>query len=580
MTFTTELSRRPVLWERGAAAWYGLLVAALLGAGLCPSAAFSQADFKMILTPQLSQIQLGPGSRSILDFQLSNTDKTSPLRARVFLSDIRQGVRGQYLLSDTTTAYSCIAWMQLKDTLIEVAAGETRDIKVPIQIPGSARGGAYGAVVFELLPRAEASRAERPQASATYRFKIPAYVEISIKRTGGSLRRLKAGEIIIETAADDKELAKQYGNDYFLVASEIENTGNVLLEVRGRVIIRDGVGHLVKYVPLGAGRGAILPGAKTKLRSILKRLSPGKYTIRSIVQYGGHSPAISQTTYAVTRSSTSRVGGVDVSAPVEIDIRPEIIRLAAPVKSFRAFGLTLINREATPVAVRVALGQFYHDIDGQVWTGAATDTGRSVVRWLTYAPDSLLIEPNRPQNLRISLNVPDSAAGGYYGCVLLIAKPLDSTGAPQNAIPSELTVPIYLVVSPGLEYKGEIDDIEIERPGGRGVAIKTVFRNAGNVHTTAAGSITIQKLSEDRSVLDSMVVLSKPTYEDVGVVGIESDSVLILPSERRMLTSQTMEQMPAGKYKAIVQIAYGPKQPPVTKEKEFVVEKEVQKDEE
>jgi hypothetical protein len=556
------------------------LVAAFAAAVLFASTASSQADFKILLTPQLSQVQLGPGSRSVLNFQLSNTDKASSLRARVFLSDIYQGARGQYLLSDTATAYSCVAWMQLKDTLVDVAPGATQNIKVPVQVPGSARGGAYGAVVFELLPRQEAATAERPQASAMYRFKIPAYVEISIRRTGGSLRRLKAGDIIIQTPQDSPELAKEYGKDYFLVASEIENTGNILLEARGRITIRDPEGRLVKYVPLGAGRGAILPGAKTKLRSILKRLNPGKYTIRSIVQYGGHSPAISQTTYEITHSSTSRVGGIDVSAPVEIDVRPEIIRLAAPVKSFRAFGLTLLNRESNPVAINVRIGQFYHDIDGQEWTAASSDSGRSLARWLTYEPDSIVIPPNRQQNLRISLKVPDSAAGGYYGCVLLIAKPLDSTGAPGKAIPAELSVPIYVVVSPGLKYKGEIDNVEIDRPGGRGVAIKAVFRNTGNIHATASGTVLIQKWSEDKSVIDSLIVLSKPTYEDVGTVALEADSVLILPGERRMITSQTMEQMPVGKYKAVVQISFGPKQPPVTKEKEFVVEKPVEKNEE
>lgn len=207
------------------------------------------------------------------------------------------------------------------------------------------------------------------------------------------------------------------------------------------------------------------------------------------------------------------------------------------------------------------------------------DSGRTIKRWMTYEPDSVTIGPSRQQNVRLTLNVPDSAAGGYYGCVLLIARPLDSAGAPTTAIPAELNVPIYLVVNPGSQYSGEIDNVEADRTGG-GVTFKIVARNTGNIHTVATGSVTVQKWAEDKSVIDSLIVLSKPTFEDVGTVAIEVDSVFILPGERHMLSSQTVERLPVGKYKAIVQVAFGPKQSPVTKEKEFVITKPVEQKEE
>ncbi|HUU46531.1 MAG TPA: hypothetical protein VM118_12440 [Acidobacteriota bacterium] len=571
MIGTTNGNRRPVFSGRGAVALMAVLSALLIHAGIGAEVASAQADLSVTLSPQLIKAELRPGARTTFKIQLTNTDPARPLRVRAFVKDIKQGARGQYLLSDTLTPYSCVDWLQLEDTLFEIAVGGAYEVNVPVVVPPRASGGGYGAVVFELLPR-EPERVGTPQASTTFRFQIPAFFELAIKTFGGGRKRLRSGEMIVQTAEDSPDLVDTYGPDKMLVATEIENIGDVLLEVKGQVFIRDADRRLVKLVPLGAGRGAILPGARTFLRSIVKRLNPGEYTIRAVIQYGGYAPAVSQSTFEVGRTGGGRVSGAEITMPLEIAMRPEQIELNAPARSFRSFGVTLINREPFPIGLDVKLGQFYCDLDGTRWTVPFADSGRTLAPWLTFEPTEAVIEPGRQQNIRVNIQVPDSVAGGYYNALLITARSLDSIAEDTvGSIPSELSFPIYLTVAPGLEYSGEIEEIEVEETEGSGVTFKVIVRNTGNIHTLARGSIAVQRWSEDVSAIDSLVVLSKPTFENVGAVDIEPDSTWILPNEHRMLTSESIRGIPPGRYKAIARVSFHPRQPEVVKEKEFVV---------
>lgn len=557
--------RRPAPSGAGAA---GALLALLLALVL-PATAAAQADFGILLSPQLAQLEISPGARTVLTFHVANTNKEKPLRVLLFPRDIRQGARGQYLLSDTAMSYSCISWLELKDSVLEIPPNGSQELTVPLRVPPGAMGGAYGAIVFEVLPPDDAAPAPGVMARATYKFQVPAFIEVLVKRSGGVLRRLRSGDIVVQTADQSEELAKSHGPDQMLVAAEIENIGNVLVEAHGRIFIRDAQGRLAKLVPLGAGRGAILPGAKTVLRSIIKRLNPGTYSARAIVQYGGFSPAISEATFEVGRTSGARVGSATTSLPFEVDLRPPDVRLTAPVGSFRVFGVTLLNRETIPLRVTTKVEQFYHDHEGQLWTAPAMDTGRTIAPWITFDPVEFTLEPNRPQSVRAQITLPDSANGGYYGCLTFVAEKLDSAA---KGIPTELNVPVSLTVPPDLQYAGEVAGIEIERNTNGGVTLRPMVRNTGNIHTIPSGSVVIQKWSDQTSAIDSMIVLSKPTFEDVGAVAIETDSTIILPGERRLLSTQTMENLPVGRYRAVAQVRFGGTAPPVIKEKEFVID--------
>lgn len=530
------------------------------------------AQFHVQLSPQLVATEVKPGQRGMLEFELINPDDEVDLDVKVRSSSIMQGSTGEYLLADSTQPQSCEAWIHLQDSAYVLPAGRAIKIPVGLVVPTDATGGGYGAVVFEVIPPQDAAAEEGAMtARMQYRFQMPAWLELKIKRSYGSKEMLKVNEITMSNTSEHPQYKQRFGDMGLIVDAMVENTGNVHVFTTGRLILRDENNSLVADTRLGSGRGAVLPGATTRLRTITRMPRPGQYTVKAIVDYGGRSHATGQTTLEVDRKMLSQVGEASFSIPLEVEVKPEVIDLSAPVRAYRPFGATIINREKFPIDVKVRPGQLYHDIDGELWTTDNADSGRAVASWMEYEPKQFSIRPGRSQNIRVTLNVPEDAGGGYYGALQVTARPVDTVSEAGGFLPSELTLPIYLTVPPALDKAGEIAALDVDRSVRGGVTLKATFQNAGNVHVTARGAATIQRWVEKQTGSGEIIVMDEARFEDVGRVGIEPDTVLIFPGEKRMLSSETMEQLPPGRYRAKLEIYYGAKDP-ATVEKEFVVE--------
>ncbi len=529
----------------------------------------AHGQFDVLLSPQVAQLELRPGSRSMVIFELTNQERELTLSVKLYAKDTYQGARGEYKLSDTAMPYSCVDWLVLPDTLIEIAPGKTNQVAVGIEVPSRAVGGAYGAVVFELLPKIQ--RGEEPDAMATrfqYRFQVPSWIEITVKRSVGARRRLMPGEITVTLTSEIPALKKRFGDQGMRVSMEVENTGNIHVFTEGRLIIRDENRRLVRDTRLGSGRGLVLPGAKTPLRSIMPLPKPGQYTIKAFVSYGGRSPAIAQTTFEISADRRSRVGESEVALPLYLEFRPEKYDHSVPAGGFRTFAVSMMNREESPVTVDVSLGQLTYTGEGQMWVSEEEpDTGRSCTPWLTADPPQFSLEANRRQNVRVTVAVPDTAAGGYYGCVVLNARSTIDTG--EAKLPSPLYVPVYVTVPPDIEHGGEIVDVNFDQTG-QAVTLKTEFRNTGNIHEILRGSARIQMWVVPEKV-EGVEIMDTARFENLVQIPLETDSTYVLPGGKRVITSQTMEGLPAGQYRAEVTVHYGGKAP-AKLEREFVVE--------
>ncbi len=548
----------------------GVRILIVIAVHMVAASGFSQFHFQ--LSPQLVTQSVSPGSRGGLEFELRNPSRETDLKIRISASHVTQRVGGEYLLSDSAVPHSCADWIELPDTLLDLPAGKTIKAYAGVKVPSSAVGGAYGAVVFEVVPpRDDKSEDGAMAVSMKYRFQIPAWLELKVKRSFGSREMLKVNDITMSNTSEHPQYKQRFGDMGLIVDAMVENTGNVHVFTTGRLILRDENNSLVADTRLGSGRGAVLPGATTRLRTITRMPRPGQYTVKAIVDYGGRSHATGQTTLEVDRKMLSRVGEASFSIPLEVEIKPEVVELSAPVRAYRPFGATIINREDFPIDVEVRPGQLYHDIDGELWTTENADSGRAVAGWMDYDPKQFSIRPGRSQNIRVSLNVPEDAGGGYYGALLVTARPVDTVSESGEFLPSELTLPIYLTVPPAIDKAGEIAALDVDQSVGGGVTLKATFQNAGNIHVTTRGAATIQRWMEKQAGSGEIIVMDEARFEDVGRVGIEPDTVLIFPGEKRMLSSETMEQLPPGRYRAKLEIYYGAKDPATT-EKEFVVE--------
>ena len=526
-----------------------------------------RCQFDVSLVPHVTEMKLKRGQRTFVPFELTNENKDKPVSVRVFARDMSQGNRGQYILSDTLMPYSCVPWLTLPDTLIVIGPGEKREIPVEIRVPLGATGGAYGAVVFEMVPETPGGLRGVPGLySLDYTFQLPAWIEITIESARAARGRLTPVAVTVVPTADIPQLLKKYGDRGMVITAEVENTGDIHVFTKGRLIIRDENRRLIRDTRLGSGRGAVLPGVRTSLRTITKLPPPGKYVVKAFVEYGGRSPAIAQASFEITSERAARTGELGIALPLYIDLRPEEFEPSIPVGGFRVMSLSLLNREQEPVAVEVGLGQISHDENGQMWVSEEkVDSGRTCASWLTVEPRSFVLNPNRRKNVRITLKVPDAATGGYYSCIVVNTRLASDTGS--STLPTPIYCPILLSVPPDFEFGGEIVHVDVEHPVESAVMFKTEFRNTGNIHAIISGGVSLERWTEPEEI-PGLVVTDTARYEMVGVFQLETDSTYILPGETRMVSSPSVDGLPEGRYRAQIKILYGSETPAVM-EKEF-----------
>jgi hypothetical protein len=466
--------------------------------------------------------------------------------------------------------YSCVDWLTLPDSLIEIEPGQAQQISIEVKVPLNARGGAYGAVVFEIMPETPLGPRGVPGLySQDYRFQLPGWIEITIESARAARGRLTPTTLTVVPTADIPQMLEQFGDRGMVVTAEVENTGDIHVFTEGRLIIRDENRRLIRDTRLGSGRGAILPGAKSTLTTITRLPPPGKYVIKSVVDYGGRSPAISQASFEISPKGKAQAGESEAALPLYIDMRPEDFKPSIPVGGFRVMTLSLLNREQEPVAVDVALGQISHDEKGHMWVAEEkADSGRTCASWLTMEPRSFVLEPNGRKNIRVTLKVPDAAAGGYYSCVVVNTRPASETAS--TSLPSPIYCPILLSVPPDFEFGGEIVNVDVEHPVESAVMLKTRFRNTGNIHAIITGVASLERWTEPGEI-PGLVVIDTARYESVGMFKLETDSTYVLPGETRAVPSPSVDGLPGGKYRARIAILYGSEKPAVI-EKEFNIE--------
>lgn len=523
----------------------------------------------VLMSPQVAQLELRPGSRSVVTFELTNQERDLILSVKVFAMDSYQGAHGEYKLSDSALPYSCVDWLVLPDTVIEIEPGRTRQVAVGVEVPSKAVGGAYGAVVFEFVPAA--GQTADPGAMATrfdYRFQVPSWLEITVKRATGARRMLVPGDISVTPTSEIPDLKERFGDRGLRISIDAENTGNIHVFTQGRLIIRDENRRLVRDTRMGGGRGLVLPGTKVALRSIVEAPKPGKYTLKTFIDYGGRSPAIAQTTFEITADKKSSVGSSEVAMPLYLEYRPEIIESSIPAGGFRTFAVNMMNREAAPVAIDVQLAGLTFTDDGQIWIPEEeTEIDRSCTPWLTVDPPQFTLDANRRQNMRVSLAVPDTASGGYYACIILNA--YQTADSVKKGLASPVYIPVYVTVPPNIELGGKIVAVNTEQGAGD-ISLNVKFQNTGNIHEIVVGRANIQKWVEPEAV-EGIEVVDTARFENLVSFALLTDSTYILPGKTRLISSQSVQGLAPGRYRAEVIVRYGGKEP-AKKEHEFFVD--------
>jgi hypothetical protein len=515
----------------------------------------TSAQFDLHLSPLLVEVDLAPGVTKSYKLHLANEDKQNSVTIRAYPSDMIESQQGAYKVADKgTSEWSCADWIQLSDSNFTLEPGGGKDVEVKIKAPRDAFGGRYAAVVFEVVPREEPAGKEL--GSVTIHFRLPSFVEVTVKRFGGLQRKATITDFRVAPFSNEK-LEKEIGGEALSFTASVKNEGNIHIKGTGTLIIKDKEGRTKRRVPLGGGRGSVIPGATVDFQSLLRRPFPGEYTARAMINFGGLSPSVAEIPFSVARAKSSALGSFKASSYIALDIKPEHLEMKTPPRSFRAVTFSLRNDEPDTVEVKVYLMDLGYDPEGDLVALDSSETGHSCREWISLEPEKLILAPEKSDQVKLTLKAPPQGEGGYYACVIFDAL---LKGTKEGAISTPFQIPVILSVPTNLDQKGEIVDLQIEASAGKPALLTAYFKNTGNVHSKPKGKISLELIRQIKSTED-MIYVGKPQSEKVGEFFFEEVEQYVLPGGIRKMEADYPGALEAGQYLAEITIDYGGSEP-------------------
>lgn len=234
--------------------------------------------------------------------------------------------------------------------------------------------------------------------------------------------------------------------------------------------------------------------------------------------------------YFLFSSLTSPVWAQE--AGIRLSTSPLPINLTTKPGSTATTDLRVRNSGSQTETLKVGLLTF--SAEGQ--TGAPKlrerQAGDDFFDWVTFSEDTFRIAPNEWHTITMTINVPESAAFGYYYAVTFSRE--GAVYSPQDQaklIGATATLVLLDVDAPGAKRDLTITEFKTNRSWYEflPVSFLTTIKNTGNVHAVATGNIFISRAGSKEAVSTLKV------NEAVGN---------ILPNSGRVFTTNWTEGFP------------------------------------
>ena len=184
------------------------------------SAALAQQS--IMVSPQVTQLEMTPGSRKAFEIVVANASETSPIVVHLGVSSIGQNERGDYRVVKGENEWSCASWITVAQTTISLGPGEAVPVRCMIQAPFTGGGGRYAAVTIAF---GNTGRGTAP-LSTSFEYMLGSYVEVTMV-SGLSRRSVGISNLQVVPVRGNRALENQYGDDAFFITAEVENSGNI-----------------------------------------------------------------------------------------------------------------------------------------------------------------------------------------------------------------------------------------------------------------------------------------------------------------------------------------------------------------
>ncbi|MEW5866308.1 MAG: hypothetical protein AB1774_05535 [Bacillota bacterium] len=544
-------------------AWRAVLLSILLSCIFCSAL---QAEISMSLTPLLVELTAGPGDTKTFDVLLVNESKTASAHFRVFTADVAEKQNGDYCVVESgESKYSCARWIKLSANEADLGPGEGLALTGKLTVPRGVFGGRYAAVVFELAPE---KRTGEAFASTEFVQRFVTVVEVSIPAP--RVRKILSVEAFtVKAGRDNPRYASAFGEDALILVAQVKNEGNTHIFARGFLTLRDGSGRRLRQIPLGSGRGLVLPETSVNLVSVLPAgLAPGDYIADIAVKYGGMRPALAKVPFTVGAGGAAARGVEGEARLAPFSVEPADMGLTYPPGAVAARSVVIENRSDVPIHVEGRAVPLVYDEEGELVQDVGLPDEWSCAGWVELRPASLDIRPKGRQVVRVMIDIPKDQAGGRYANLVFTATP-GAAGAP--AWTGEAGTVVFLTVGKQVEKRAQLTELKAEDSGPSvGWVFSTTFKNTGTTHVRPQVAFAVKKHVMPPESVPGIEYVGPGSWVEVDSVDLGELENVVLPGGTRLLRAGYARPLEPGEYMVEVTVKYGGKSP-LYASKEFTV---------
>ncbi|MGE5574142.1 MAG: hypothetical protein ACM3ZU_14180 [Bacteroidota bacterium] len=567
------------------------------------------AQISISLTPLLIELTASPGETKTFDILLINESKAVSGHFRVFTADIEERRDGDYrVVEDGQSKYSCAKWIKLSKEEASLGPGEALSVTGKLTIPrGNNYGGRYAAVIFELAP--EKRQGEEALASTEFVQRFVTVIEVSIP-SPRVRKALSVSGFSVVAAADNPKYSAAFGKSALLLVGEVRNEGNTHVFARGFLTLRDGSGKRLRQIPLGSGRGLVLPETTVNLVSVLPAgLAPGNYIADIAVKYGGMRPALAKVPFTVGARDAGAKGVEGEARLAPFSVEPADMDITYPPGAVAARSVVVENESDVPIHVEGRALPLVYDQEGELVQDEAAlraaPADWSCAGWVELRPSSFDVAPKGKQVVRTVIAIPKDQAGGRYANIVFTATPASGaageagspgaasaagagtggaagqagvagTGSGRSstaAVPAwtgEAGTVVFLTVGKKVEKQAELAELKVEHGGPSvGWVFSTTFKNTGTTHVKPQVAFAIKRHVVPESV-PGIEYVGPGTWEEIDSIDLGELDNIVLPGGTRLLQAAYSRPLEPGDYMVEVTVKYGGKTP-LYASKEFSV---------
>lgn len=534
-----------------------LLLMVLLCLLVAPLPIMAQG-YSFNVSPLLIELEGLPGSTLPFDIVISNDTVDRPATFTVQIVPIVQSRGGNYVVAGSPGEHSAVEFIQISPETFTLDPGQGQVLEGRLTFPRSFRGGAYAGILIRLEPDEGATEG----AVQIIQNEVVVILE-AVAVTPSNRAEIHVGNMMVYHASQPglEAIRNQFGSQALVFAAELTNEGNVHGFASGYISLWDSAGRKIREVPLGTGRGAILPGATVQMASILSRgLPPGEYTLQAVVYYGGHRPAITRQKFVVGEELLQEAQGGRVA---RLGVDPLVITFDLIPGANRFAAVRLQNLDRVPVTVTGQVIPLVYDEAGQPNVEEVA-SDHSAAEWALLRPESVTLAPGQSRNMQVGIRTPrDATPGARYAQVLLTAVPATED---EGFLETQVNVPIYAVLGSELAAAGELAPLSVEpSEDGRFLIVGTTFANGGNIHT-APSALVQMELKTMPEEIEGIEYVGDPIWVEVARVQLPPPETPVLPGGVRSLGALLEWPETPGEYRIRVTVRY-PDGSPLVQEK-------------